>query len=268
MKEISAVLGNLTLDDLREWAGAKILSRGKSYVRNVKGLCRMADGALAAWVSGNEKYAVSVRVKPDAGFEYSCTCPYDWGACKHAVAVVLAAAEHVKQKKDIPLLDEEDDLFQTLFGNSDDGYEDDGCEEDDEWDEEDEELGVIGTAATGKAKTEARKIFEGMGKDELVTLLLDLTARYPEIERGLRENAHVQVAQVFGGTDHGCLRPRAGGLGGVVSEKIVEAARALVAWWSRYRSATIKSVTTARRLLRSGVLRIGPRLPRRAHNRG
>jgi uncharacterized Zn finger protein len=40
MNKISAVLWNLALDDLREWAGAKILSRGKSYVKNVKGLSR------------------------------------------------------------------------------------------------------------------------------------------------------------------------------------------------------------------------------------
>jgi uncharacterized Zn finger protein len=62
MKKISAILRNLTLDDLREWAGTKILSRGKSYVRNVKGLSRTKDGTLAAWVSGSEEYATSVHL--------------------------------------------------------------------------------------------------------------------------------------------------------------------------------------------------------------
>ncbi len=93
MEKLSGVLRKLTYDDLREWAGSKLFSRGKSYIKNVGGLFRMEDGTLAAWVSGSEEYATSVRLDPDGDIEYFCTCPYDWGPCKHAVAVVLAAAE-------------------------------------------------------------------------------------------------------------------------------------------------------------------------------
>jgi uncharacterized Zn finger protein len=61
MKNISSALRNLTLDDLQEWAGAKIFNRGKSYVRNVSGLSRMQDVTLTAWVAGSQEYATSIR---------------------------------------------------------------------------------------------------------------------------------------------------------------------------------------------------------------
>jgi uncharacterized Zn finger protein len=191
MKKISAVLRNLALDDLREWAGAKILSRGKSYVRNVKGLSRMEDGTLAAWVSGSEEYATSVHLDSDGDFDYSCTCPYDWGPCKHTVAVVLAAAEQVKQKKDIPLLAEDDDLFQSLFDDSEDDYVDD-----DGFQEEVEEAELITAPATGKGKARLRETFEGMDREELITLLMDLTGRYPDIERGILEKKQLATGRV------------------------------------------------------------------------
>ena len=119
METIGSVLRKLTLDDLREWAGSKILSRGQSYLRNVKGLSYLEDGTLAAWVSGNDLYATSVCISEDGDFDYSCTCPYDWGPCKHAVAVVLAAAGQLKQKKEIPLLNHDDELYQALFEDVD-----------------------------------------------------------------------------------------------------------------------------------------------------
>jgi uncharacterized Zn finger protein len=191
MKKISAVLRNLTLDDLREWAGAKILSRGKSYVRNVKGLSRTEDGTLAAWVSGSEEYATSVHLDQGGDFDYSCSCPYDWGPCKHTVAVVLAAAEQVKLKKVIPLLAEEDDLFLALFDDSDDDYGND-----DEWQDEDEEPEFTAAPATGKGKARVRKIFEGMDREELVALLLDLCGRYPDLERGLLEKEQLATGRV------------------------------------------------------------------------
>ena len=191
MKKISALLRNLTLDDLREWAGAKILNRGKSYVRNVKGLSRMEDSTLAAWVSGSEEYATSVSLNSDGDFDYFCSCPYDWGPCKHTVAVVLATAEQVKQKKVIHLLAEDDELFQALFDDSEDDYEDD-----DEFQEEDEDPKFSVALATGKGRARRQKIFEGMDREELVALLMDLSGRYPEIERGMLEKEQLATGRV------------------------------------------------------------------------
>lgn len=192
MKSISAVLKNLSMENLREWAGTKILSRGKSYVRNVKQLSRMENNSLAAWVSGSEEYATMVQLDPDGDFYYFCTCPYDWGPCKHAVAVILAAAEFVKQKKDIPLLTEDNDLFQALFDDSDD---DDG-DDDDEWQEEDDEPVITARHAAGKGNSRLKKIFEGLDKEELVALLMDLASRFPEIERGVLEKEQLSKGKV------------------------------------------------------------------------
>jgi uncharacterized Zn finger protein len=203
MKSISAVLKNLSLENLRDWAGTKILSRGKSYVRNVKQLSRMENNSLAAWVSGSEEYATTVQLDPDGDFYYFCTCPYDWGPCKHAVAVVLAAAEFVKQKKDIPLLTEDNDLFQALFDDSDDddGDDDDEWQEDDddgdeEWQEEDDKPVITAQPAEGKGKARLKKIFERLDKEELVTLLMDLASRFPEIERGVLEKEQLSKGKV------------------------------------------------------------------------
>lgn len=193
MEEISDLLRDLTLDDLREWAGPKILSRGKSYVRNVEGLSRMEDGTLAAWVSGSEVYATSVRLDSDGEFDYFCTCPYDDGPCKHAVAVILAAAEQVKRKKEIPLLTEDDDLYCALSDDSEDDYEDDG-----DWPDEDEESRFTAEPVKGERKGKARvqKILEGMGKEALVMMLMDLTDRYPEIEREILEKEQLATGRV------------------------------------------------------------------------
>lgn len=130
METIENNLKKLTFDDLREWAGETILERGRGYIRHVSSLSSTMDGELAAWVSGSERYATSVRFGARGELTSFCTCPYDWGGpCKHAVAVVLAAAEQVKQGKAIPLLDEAGKLALALTGDEDD---DEAYDEDDE----------------------------------------------------------------------------------------------------------------------------------------
>lgn len=195
METISALLGNLTLEDLREWAGTKIFSRGQSYIRHVKELSRLEDGTLAAWVSGSEIYATSVCLNDEGDFDYFCTCPYDWGPCKHAVAVVLSAAEQVKRKKEIPLLKNEDDLYHALFEDSEDDYADD-----DDWPDEDEDEDEDSAPETSKERRRGnprvQKILEGMEKDKLIEMLLELTAHYPEIERGILEKEQLATGRV------------------------------------------------------------------------
>jgi uncharacterized Zn finger protein len=50
---------DLTWNDIEEWAGGKIVSRGKSYQRQgrVSDLAVTDDDALLAWVDGTERYA-------------------------------------------------------------------------------------------------------------------------------------------------------------------------------------------------------------------
>lgn len=184
MEKISALLRNLTLDDLREWAGSKIFSRGQSYIRNVKELSRLADGTLAAWVSGSEIYATSVCLNAEGGFNYFCTCPYDWGPCKHAVAVFLAAAEQLKRKKEIPLLKDRDDLYYTLFDNSEDD-----CADNYDWSEDNEDPELTSETLTKDKPGSSRlqKILEKMEKDNLIAVILEFAARHPEVEREMLE---------------------------------------------------------------------------------
>ena len=201
MEEIKALLAKLTTDDLRAWAGAKIFSRGKSYIGNVDGLSRTDDGALAAWVSGSDAYATTVGLDPEGDLEYFCTCPYDDGPCKHAVAVILAAAEQVKRKRDIPLLEEDDDLYLALFEDSEDDFEDDGYDgydDDDDWlyQDDEPEKPKKSAAAQKKANAQVAKILDGMSKEELAATLLDLTSRYPEVERGILEKQQLATGQV------------------------------------------------------------------------
>lgn len=48
---------HLSWNDLEEWAGRKIVSRGKSYQRQgrVSDLAETNDGSLIAWVDGTER---------------------------------------------------------------------------------------------------------------------------------------------------------------------------------------------------------------------
>lgn len=52
------MLRKITFDDLSDWAGEKILNRGKSYVKQVDQLSRTEDNTLVAWVTGSERYAM------------------------------------------------------------------------------------------------------------------------------------------------------------------------------------------------------------------
>ena len=194
MERIKTLLRNLTTDDLRQWAGAKIFGRGKSYIGNVSGLSRTDDGALAAWVSGSDEYATTVGLDPDGDLEYLCTCPYDDGPCKHAVAVLLAAAEQVKLNGDIPLLDEDDDLYLELFDDKDD----DDYGGDDDWQDEDEEPEVPrkGADVTNRVSSKAGKILEKLSKEDLVQMLIGFAGRYPEIELGILEKEQLATGRV------------------------------------------------------------------------
>ena len=84
----------LSWDDLTEWAGARSVSRGRSYQSQgrVDDLAISEDGWLLATVIGGERYAVSVwcdQQKKKGGALYSrCTCPVGSSGCKDAVAVV------------------------------------------------------------------------------------------------------------------------------------------------------------------------------------
>ncbi len=188
MKSIREMLKGLSLEDLREWAGSKIYNRGKEYVSCVSQLSRTEDGTLVAWVSGSDEYATSVKHEGAGDFDSDCTCPYDyWGPCKHAVAVLLAAAEQLKQNRDIPLLDPDDDLYLEAFDEDDDWLEEDG---NDDLDEE-------SLAGLSKGRSpQLEKLLADKSRDELQGLLVELALDFPEVSRRLRDRGRLETGQV------------------------------------------------------------------------
>jgi len=185
---VHSILRDLTFDELHDWAGEKIFSRGKGYVKRVEQLSRTEDDTLVAWVTGTERYATSVCVEEEGDIGYFCTCPYDWGPCKHAVAVILAAAEYLKGKKAIPPLEEDSDLYEALYGDP---------EDDDEWlDNEREDDHSAHTSPPRRTRIQAR-IFKTLGdksRDELLDLLVELSGRIPEVKQHI-----VELEQLAGG---------------------------------------------------------------------
>ncbi|EAR20742.1 SWIM zinc finger family protein [Nitrococcus mobilis] len=185
---ISTILRKLDFDDLHDWAGAKIVNRGKNYVKHVDQLSHTEDNTLVAWVTGNDRYATSVRIGADGDFDEFCTCPYSWGPCKHAVAVILAAAEHLKVKRMIPSLDEGSDLGQTLRGDI----------EENEWlngeREENNESGR--TPSRTEAQTKLEETLESKSYDELLHLLIELSTRFPKVKQYIVESEQLASGHV------------------------------------------------------------------------
>ncbi len=179
MENMRTMLQGLTHDDLLEWAGSKIFERGRSCVSRVAQLSQTEDDGLAAWVSGTRRYATWVSRDSD-GFDYECTCPYDWGPCKHAVAVLFKAAEQIKKKQKIPFLDAQSDLYLTLF----EGFE--GWEESLK-DIEDQENVFSLSSGRDKSKNRVEYILAQKSREELLTLLVDLADRHPAVKSSIVE---------------------------------------------------------------------------------
>lgn len=170
---------NLSLDDLRVWAGSKILNRGKSYQSQVEDLVRLEDGGLLATVFGTDEYETWVGVDEDGELDCYCTCPYDWGPCKHGVAVILKGLAMVKDGVEIPLADPDDDRHYVADYEFDD--------EDDDYDECGQLVDV---------ETVVKPILNKKKKSELLAMLLDLAQRFPEVKRDILETDQLQSGDV------------------------------------------------------------------------
>lgn len=187
MKRSKEFFVNLTWDDLRQWAGVKILNRGKSYVKNVSDLAGTENGEWVAWVAGTEDYATCVYSDDQGKIDWDCTCPYDWGPCKHAVAVILAGIEQSKKGKELPLLEKESDLYMALWEDPDE-YEDDFVDEDDFNNEE--------ASPKKNQGSDLEKILRKKNKEELVTLLIDMATHHPQVGRRILEDGQLAAGQI------------------------------------------------------------------------
>lgn len=175
----TGALSDLTWADLESWAGFKILSRGKSYIKNVSGLRMTSDGGLLAWVRGTKSYATYIEPVKDGEPDWDCTCPYDWGGpCKHAVAVVLKALDHLKENKEFLKVASDDERLALLFFGED-GEECDVLE-----DEHSEE-----TASALGRDSDVGKIVKAMKREALASLVLELAERFPQVAQDIIERA-------------------------------------------------------------------------------
>jgi uncharacterized Zn finger protein len=188
MQSIETMLAGLDRQELVDWADSTIYSRGKSYVDSVSELSRTEDGRLVAWVAGSDEYVTTVRRDGKGDFDYSCTCPYDYGGpCKHVVAVLLAAVEELKKKKEIPLLDPESDLYREASEYLDD--------DDDELDEEADEWYVSERKLDEMQKKIGSK-FQSKSRDELLDILVVIIRDFPEVASWLHEREQVATGKI------------------------------------------------------------------------
>ena len=105
---------DLTWEDLEDWAGTTIVSRGRTYQRNssVSDLGITPEGALIAYVLGSTRYVTRVAIQ-DGDLTSECTCPY-WANCKHAVAVVLEYLMCLKNDVAVPEISQTDARLDML----------------------------------------------------------------------------------------------------------------------------------------------------------
>ncbi len=186
MKPIQEIFETLTFENLREWAGEKIYQRGEEYVDRVSQLSRTSDGAVAAWVAGTDDYATMVSRNEQGNLEAFCTCPYSgYGPCKHVVAVLLVAADCIKQQRGLPLLEPEDDLYLELWDD-----------EDEDFDKEDFEDIDRQQAARHSAAEKLMSILAGKGQEELQQLLVSLALDFPEVGRRIRETEQLTKGKI------------------------------------------------------------------------
>lgn len=181
----TSAFSDLTWDDLREWAGSKIVSRGQSYQRggSVHNLTKTGTDGLIASVHGTAHYTTLVEMK-EGRLTSSCTCPY-WATCKHAVAVLLEYLERLKRKEDIHQAKADDLRFAELEAEDEDWQ--DGEYEGWEDEDEEEEEGITHASRPPRTGASLRSYLKGHTKAELIGMLEELTEQHPEVGKALRD---------------------------------------------------------------------------------
>lgn len=162
---------DLTWDDLEEWAGSRIVGRGRRYQKSgrVAELAVTGNGTLLALVSGSKRYTTRVDMDKNGLPESLCTCPYEY-ACKHGVAVVLEYLGRVKNNRPVPMADKNDERF-SLVGNEIWGNHD----------------GDARTAASVNIQKEINSFLKDKTKSQLIELINELTEQFPDMAQTLAD---------------------------------------------------------------------------------
>ena len=162
---------DLTLNDIEEWAGGKIVSRGKSYQQQglVSDLAVTDDGSLIAWVDGAERYATRVVINDEGLPDSICTCPYELN-CKHGVAVVIEYLKRVENNRRVPKAKQDDDRLELL-------------EDEEREDEPNDDENVM----SEDMQQDIDGFLKGKTKAQIIDLIHDLAEKYPEMARDLSD---------------------------------------------------------------------------------
>lgn len=194
---------DLTWEDLKEWAGSRVVARGKSYRSAVEDLRLTADGRLLAWVAGSHRYATVVTIGKAGKLSSVCTCPYAI-ACKHAVAMVLAYLDALQAGQSIPAADADDDRLEPLSEAQDDddvdgdkGDEDDGSETDDDA----HSGGGPRKRASRRTRSDdpnaaIRRYLESLAPSALLDFVHELAIDFPDVRQRIADRAELQSGNV------------------------------------------------------------------------
>ncbi len=186
----------LTWDDLEEWAGSRIVARGRSYQRKgaVRELQRDEEGALVAWVAGSHLYATRVSIEGDKDLTGECTCPY-WTTFKHAVAVIVEYLEMAKKRTAVGRVKANDPLLDELDAITENDKEPLEFDVDDPDEEPDETLSD--SIETGQSRdTTLRTYLQEHTKAELVELLLELAKTHGEVRQSLENRRSLTTGEI------------------------------------------------------------------------
>ena len=175
----------LTWDDLEEWAGSRIVARGRSYQRKgaVRELQHDEEGALVAWVVGSRLYATRVSIVGSKDLISECTCPY-WTTCKHAVAVVVEYLEVAKSGTAVGRVEADDPRVEQLDARMEkfaDAKEFDTLQLDEEYAETLSES----SGSSQSQDSSLRTYLQEHTKAELAELLLELAETHDEVRQSL-----------------------------------------------------------------------------------
>ena len=169
---------NLTWNDFEDWAGSKIVSRGKSYQSQgrVSELAKTDNGSLVAWVDGTVRYATQVLMGAGGLPESICTCPYELD-CKHGVAVTIEYLKWLENSRPVPRTLPEDERLIQL--------------EDDDWMDEpnDDEKSFLSEAI----RKDIDSFLKDKTKAQLIGLIHEIASRHPEIAQDFVDCRHLKV---------------------------------------------------------------------------
>ena len=178
----------LTWRDIEDWAGSKIVSRGKTYhkSRKVQDLARTPSGGIVAWVRGTQRYVTLVEFE-GGDLLSNCTCPYG-ATCKHAVAAVLEYLECLKKNISVPTVSTNDRRFELL---------ETGIKEQ-TWDEEDDDnSGRFRTKDHVKAASpDSSSFLEKQTSEQLISLIRDLSRRHPAVREDLQDRQNLSEGNI------------------------------------------------------------------------